>query len=961
MSRIDKTGRRELMTSPAYVVVAMLLVNWWLPAPAFGQATGGNVGGVVADETGGRLPGVTVTVRNTANGAVQTFVTGSEGAYRAANRQPGPYEITAELSGFATLKKAITITVGADVTVDFKMGVAGVQESLTVVGATPLVEVTKSQPSSVVTVQQMESIPVLSRSFLEMAQILPGSSPDNSKAQAFVVTKFGGAADQRNAFTTIFDGGAIDDSIWGSTLMNVTQEGVQEFRVFRNQFDAQYGSALQTVVSVLTKSGTNKFAGTGFYYGRDRALAARDYFLATTSTKPLFSQNRVGGSFGGPIAQNKTHFFGATEYNKVDRVKIIALPPSNPLAATENGQFPSSVKDRMLSAKMDHRFNDAHSFFVRYLYDNQYLAREFQVTSDSNNQDEYNRVHSVVAEESWIVSPTIVNTFRVHYLHENLGLTPYSQAPAVVRPSGTTGTASSSNQFFPRTHVTLSEAMYLSTPKHAVKIGGDLVRQNEHYDGFFNSQGTFSFGTDTPFDINTPATYPISFGIQQPGHYAYYSTLMGLYAQDDWHMFDRVHVNLGVRYDLDTNFRHNAFFEGLLTNPAYAGINRFISANRGMDWSNIQPRMGLTWDLHGDGSVVVRGGLGRYVTRNRPWIDETAQATAETATVVIEDPNRLKFFPDVNAVLGGQSIASLIATGGASRAVFLLPDQWQIPYAVTTTGGVGWQMNPKASLTVDYIHFYSPNQLGSTDRNLPASGPISASNPRPEAKFTRVQVIENFSKSWYDAVETEFQQRVGAQNSLRVSYTLSRNYRDGVNFYSAMRGTQRTPNEKGYNENDARHNVTMSGVAWLPGQVQLSGVAKFISGSPYNVQAGFDMDGDQSIPNDRPVGLETSVGRNNLDSSLTIINALRASRGLAPVDASLLKLHPYISVDMRLAKRVPLSGRRGLELYLEGYNLTNHVNFQSFTVNNNITSSSFLVQNTARPPRQAQWGARFAF
>src|SRR5690606_8180936 len=100
--------------------------------------------------------------------------------------------------------------------------------------------------------------------------------------------------------------------------------------------------------------------------------------------------------------------------------------------------------------------------------------------------------------------------------------------------------------------------------------------------------------------------------------YKYRSNQLALYVQDDWRVADRVRLNLGLRYDLDTNLRHNDFYTGLLSNPRYAGIENFLSANRGNDYNNLQPRFGATWDVRGDGSLVARGGWGHYVTRNRP-------------------------------------------------------------------------------------------------------------------------------------------------------------------------------------------------------------------------------------------------------------------------------------------------------------------------------------------------------
>ena len=941
------------------VVVLLLIVATagLLCQEARAQAVGANVSGVVTDDTGGRLPGVNVTVRNTSNGAEHVLTTGAGGEYRAVALQPGPYELTAELSGFAPVKRLVTLTVGADVTMDLKLGLATVQESLTVTGEVPMVEVTKSQPTSVVTAEQLKSVPVLSRNFLELAQILPGSGPDNARSQSFVITKFGGVADQRNGFSTIFDGGAIDDSIWGSTLMNVSQEAVQEFRVFRNQFDAQYGSALQSVVTVITKSGGNQFSGSGFYFGRDRALAAKNAFV--TGEKPPFSQNRVGGSLGGPIVANKTHFFGAYEYNKIAKQVVIALPTTNPLAATENGNFPSGPKDHMFNVKVDHRFNEKHSVFIRHAYDNQYILRERQPASDSNQTDESNRTNSLVGEESWVISNRMVNTFRAHYLNQNLQLLPHSTDIAISRPYGTVGTATNAPQGFPRWLITASDSMYFSTSRHSMKFGGDFTLDHEHHDSSYYSRGSFTFGTNAPFDASSPATWPISLQIKAPAQWDYQSKLISLYFQDDIRASDRLRFNLGVRHDIDTNMRDRDFFSNLLADPAFKGLDNFISTDRPIEFGYIQPRIGVTWDVNGNSSVVVRGGFGRYVTRNRPWLDLTAQDLSASATAFVTDPQQLRFFPDINRVLGG-TIEQYVASGGA-RLLYLIPDNYKLPYALNSTAGIAWQVTPRSSITFDFVHVRGYDQLGSTDVNLPPSGPISRTNPRPVSTFGQVGVLQNYSKSWYDALETEYRRQFGGSANIQVSYTLSRNYRDGVPFYSNWRGTQRTPYERGYSENDSRHNLTMSGTMPLPLGFQLSGVGKFISGSPIFVQAGFDMDGDGISSGDRPVGLPITVGREKVEESLTIINALRATRGVPAIDKNLLKLDPYVSIDARVTKVFPLRDSRRLELYVESYNLTNRVNYQPFTINSNIISRDFLVRNSARDPFQLQLGGRFAF
>jgi hypothetical protein len=928
------------------------------PAVLHAQATGANVGGVVTDDSGARLPGVSITITNLANGRTQVLTTGEQGNYRAVALQPARYELRAELAGFTTVQREITLTVGADLNVDLQLSIATLQESVTVTGSGPTIEVTKSELSSVVLPEQVNTLPSLGRNFLELAQLLPGTGPDNSRVQYFNPTKFAGVADQRNGFTTVIDGGDVDDAIWGSTTMNFTQDAVQEFRVFRHQFDAEYGAALAAVVTVVSKSGTNQLSGSGFYFGRDDKLNARNAF---TPTKPPFSQQRYGGSLGGPVLTNRTHFFGAYEFSNVDTARVIALPDVNPFAATENGVFPSGGDNHMLSSRLDHRLNDAHSLFVRYAYDNQKLIRTQAVTADSNQIDEYSRSHSVVGEENWILSDRMVNTFRVHYLKQRVGNTPYSFEAGINRPSVQTGQRNISPQHFPKTKTTIFDTLYFNTPRHDLKVGGSFALSSTGFEAHFDEHGTWTFTTDAAFNAADPRTWPFSLRIGLPGFREYQSNQLALFVQDTWRIADRLRLNLGVRYDLDTNLRNNEFYESLLDDPFYEGIDRFVSRDRGNDYSAIQPRLGFTWDMKGTGTLVMRGGFGKYVTRNRPWFQVFSINGLLGRSVLILDPERLRNFPDVDAVLGGQSIEAFAASTRGSLSPFLVGNDYVLPYGLNTTYGIGWQISPTTSLDIDYVHDYGTKQLGGTDRNLPPSGPVGPSNPRPVPGFGIVSVMENFTKTWYDALETQLRTRFRGVDQMLVSYTLSRSYRDGVNFFGTFRGTQRTPNERGYNDTDQRHNLTFSAATTLPGQVQLSGIVKAVSGSPMLVQAGFDMDGDGSITNDRPAGLPTRVGREQNDESLRIINELRASRGLPSVPASLLDLDPFLSVDLRVMKLLPLRGDGRLELFLEAYNVTNHVNFQPFTVNPNIIAGDFLIRNSARDARQIQWGVRYAF
>lgn len=942
------------------VLTSIVLVG----TEARSQSIGANLGGVVTDESGARLQGATVTITHISNGRAVVVPTGPEGEYRAVALFPAEYEVSAARTGFAPVARRVTLPVGSDATVDLILPLASVVDQTTVSATVPLVEVARSQPSSIVTRQDIDALPVLERNFLVLAQLLPGSGPLNSTVGRFVTTKFGGVADQRSGYTTLIDGGDIDDMVWGSPTINVSEDAVQEFKVFRTQFDAQYGHALNAVVTVATRTGTNRFGGTGYYFGRDAALNAQYPF---SSEKPPFDEQRAGGSVGGPLARDRSHFFASYERDNVDNVRVIALPPSNPFAARENGTFPAEADNQMGTARIDHRLNAAHLLSLRYAFDRQESLRfSTQTRSDSSQVDATNRSHSLVIDESWSARQNLANAFRVHLLTHSLGTFPRDNRLAIRRPSVTEGNTNPEAWLVPSTRLVASDALYFHSPRSDFKLGGEVALGWHQQDGHVYENGFFEFATDAPFNRALPATWPTAFTQQQPATVNYQSREIGVFAQNDWRVGHRIRLNAGVRYDVDLNLRLNDFYRQALADARFTGLDRFIRADRGTDANNLQPRLGATWDSRGDGTLVIRSGWGVYVTRNRPWFQLRSMNQFASSAIRITDPARLQFYPDISAVLGGRSLDQYLAVVGGRQLGTVIPDAFVQPYALNTTIGVGWQVNPTTTVDVDYVHSYANHQTGSTDVNLPPSGPITGANPRPVASFNQVTMLENFSESWYDSVETQLRSRIGSRASFQVSYTLSRSYLDGVDFFTTMRGTQRTPHERGYNPSDQRHNLTAAATLGLPWSLQVSGIVKMISGSPIKIQAGSDLDNDGSMIGDLPSGIPITVGRERVEESLALINEFRAARALAPIDRSLLSLDPYRELSLRLTKGLAIGRDRRLELFVEGFNVTNQVNFMPPAgsppgAGVPMNAAAFLIRTAARDARQLQFGVRYTF
>jgi hypothetical protein len=583
-------SNRNALSPRLAVSLVLLVVGLSVDVPVYAQLGGSaNVAGVVTDDSGGALPGVTVTITNTATGRVQTLVTSAEGRYRAVALPPGPYEVAAELQGFAAVRRGITLVVGSEATLDLALGVANLAETITVTGEAPLIEVSRSQPSSVITAAQLENMPVISRNFLVLAQLMPGAAPISRAVSTLPrngATKFGGVPDERYAYTTQIDGGDVDDAIWGHPTINLSQDAIKEFKVYRNQFDAQYGKATTAVVTVVTKSGTNRASGSGYYFGRDKSLNARNAFA---SDVPPFKKSTFGYSFGGPVVQNQVHYFTAYEGLFLNTAAITSLPATNPFATLENGTFPKKVRRRNFDARVDDRLSDAHNMYVRYAFDfyGDYAPEKPErsldgglLTLGSSELNDFSRSHSIVGEENWILSGTAVNTLRAHVLIHRLYATPTFTGQGVTRPSASWGQQQQSPQKFPRDRVTVSDALLVSRGKHDLNIGGEWTRGYYGFDAHHNEGGLWTFQTDTPFDRNIAASFPFQFTIRNNGVYEHRGSQISAYVSDTYRVMPRWTLNLGLRWDFDTNLRDNGVIDGMLADPQFRGMDSTTRSNR---------------------------------------------------------------------------------------------------------------------------------------------------------------------------------------------------------------------------------------------------------------------------------------------------------------------------------------------------------------------------------------------
>ncbi len=307
---------RRLATCLAALLLALA------PIAALAQTETGRISGSVTDPSGGVLPGATVILKNLGTQATRSSVSDAGGGFSFASLQPGPYEVTVELAGFTSRRYQATVSVGATLTVSAKLEVGQQTEVITVVaGEGAQANVSTQDIATTVTERQLRELPTVTRNPYDLVAISGNVVRDNSVADAGMTMRGTGFAinGQRSSSTNILlDGSANNDEFTASVGQAVPLDSVQEFSVITSNFSAEYGRASGGVVNVATKSGTNEWKGNLYEFYRTSDLSANTYDNnANGIDKGEYNRHQAGFTLGGPIKQDKAHFFLGGEYIRV--------------------------------------------------------------------------------------------------------------------------------------------------------------------------------------------------------------------------------------------------------------------------------------------------------------------------------------------------------------------------------------------------------------------------------------------------------------------------------------------------------------------------------------------------------------------------------------------------------------------------------------------------------------------
>jgi hypothetical protein len=309
--------------------------------PATAQTNTGEISGIVRDASGGVLPGATVTARHPASGTVAERVTDGEGRFFLPALRIGEWEVTAVLPGFALQTQRIMLEIGRALGLEFTLGVEGLVEQVTVENRAPLLQARTAEVSDVIENREVVQIPLNGRNFLALAQlsdaviIPPGGTRGEALQQAGPLPNVGGQRSGHNIY--LLDGVKVTDELFNNLVINPSVDSIQEFKIQKSMYAAEFGGKASALINVATKAGSNAFQGSLFEFHRNDAFDSPNYFHPKGQQIPPLRQNQYGAAIGGPVLENRTFFFGSFEGTRMRR--SLTRTFSVPTAAVRAGNF----------------------------------------------------------------------------------------------------------------------------------------------------------------------------------------------------------------------------------------------------------------------------------------------------------------------------------------------------------------------------------------------------------------------------------------------------------------------------------------------------------------------------------------------------------------------------------------------------------------------------------------------
>jgi hypothetical protein len=965
-----------------FIVLSFVILC--LPVAAISQqAANATLTGTVTDQMGAVVAGTKITATQLATGVNRETVSNSDGLYVFSNMPPGEYELRFEAKGFARhIITAVTLKVGQAVTINASLEIGTKPFDVDpIIQSPPLVDNSNSVIDGVIVSREVESLPLNGRNFLELALLVPGNSPapnfDPTKTNTVVISSAGQLG--RGGNVTI-DGADTNDDVVGGSIQNISQEAIREFQIATNRFSAQLGRSGSSVINVITKSGTNEVHGSGSAYFRDSSLQGLPATVdRSLNQSPPFDRQQYAFAIGGPIKKDHAWFFGSFENRNQDGVVLVG---TRDLAtrSIRRGVADSPLDDFMTTDRLHWALSANDELDFRYSFQREEgttastLVRS--IGSASQRQSSENKSNSFLANYTRLISPRDVNSFNFSFSTFRNDTLPVAPGPQLTFPSIQDGASFRVPQQTKQRRYQFGDTYSKFVGNHSLYVGGEIQRVESDLDLKVFQQGRIELIEDFPdFDRNGDGRVDdndLLFAVTLRSGFPERSlvlpdtdnTYFAAFFQDDWRVHRQLTLNLGLRYELDTDVKNVSRTDEL--NPL---ILPFLHGTRGKDANNFAPRIGFNYSPN-DGRTSIHAGYGIYYDRVTLEIQTLERGLDGRALPVEVRAGNLFFIPPqflfdpVNGVFppGAPTLANpftgFVLPGAGAGGINIIDNDLQNPTVHQMNVGVEHELAKDFAVRADYVrnvgtHFIIGRVIGTVPFNPVVGGPDTVKN------------LESSVRTKYDGLLLSLEKQFSSDYQFRASYTLSRSFNyandDQIPFSNGPIDSNDLRREYGPTPNDQRHRFTFSGVFQLPGQVRLSPI--FTLGSSVPVDLLLPDGSSRVCELQRNAGARQFKTGAELNAALTQINAAGGSlcpnadpstgfkpRVLVPLVRDDLKLGDnFSSLDLRVSKMFKIGERWTIEPIAEVFNLFNVTNVLGVSNVNYSGSSNVLVRDSNDP------------
>jgi len=1030
-----------------------------LSLPAYAQTTTATISGVVVDPNGDAVPRASVTVRNVQTGTRRGTICDEVGRFRVPELPPGEYETAAEQTGFSReVRTGIVLTLNRDAVLRFVLKVGSISDQVVISGDAPPVDTTTAGVSNLIPRSTIDALPLNGRDLFQLTTLDPGVVNVGSLANLQIKAGPGqtkmainGARVNYNNF--LVDGTSVSDfanTTPGSFAGGFTGvEAIREYEILACNYGAEFGGAGGAVISLLTRSGTNQLHGSAFEFIRNSALDARNFF--DLSRVPPFKRNQFGGSAGGPLVKDKTFFFAEYEglRQRLAETTRFTVPTSDARQGImPGGNIPVSpamkpyldlyplpnagdiggglgffirsttaqTDEDHFTVRVDQQLGAADTAFARYMFDQSQVVLPDHVIQNTENRG---RNQYAALGLTHVLSPALAADFRFGFNRSRafgdvIDQVPIPQNLVWIPGHQRIGDFSlgfglsplSDNVFYPRP-ITLNSfepvgQLDYTAGAHSIRTGVTVRRIQLNALSSNAPDGAYIFSSYASF----LEAKPFLFFAQRPQSDVYRGIrqwVFAAYGEDQWRVSRRLTVTYGLRYETITvptevNGKVANFRDILHDKTATVGDPFFVNPSR----FDFAPRLGLAWDVSGNGTISVRSGFGVFFAQPYP------EAFRYAFT------NQPPFFQG-GIVLGQVPFPNAFQSLGPD---FIGASQIQAyQYKPATTYVMQWNLDVQAQLprqivlSAAYVGSRGVHLVTDGNRNTSADFTILPDGEKqyaPGAPVLRnasfagpIRANQTDSDSFYNALQVSLDRRLAGGLQLHVAYTFSKSIdtaSDGVgNFIGQATQFAQDPYnraaERALSVFDSRHSFSMGIIYELPYRSrsgvqrplrvaqfllagwQLNSILSARTGTPFTPAIGNfnnSNDGNSIDSAERPdyaPGFSGSAVTGDPNHYInTSAYRLAPSGQYGNVGRNTLTGPGLFTVDASLFKDVVrVRERMKIQFRAEAFNVLNRANFALPANTTVVTRGGVVPPNagvitaTATPSRQLQFALKLIF